>query len=87
MKSTRKSPLVAARRLDRVAKQLVEHFPVGQIRQAVVRCEVFDPLVGPGFFVRAVEVLKGKRHVVGQPLQQLGEFGRERIFFGGHIRA
>jgi hypothetical protein len=74
---------VAARRLDGVAKQPVEHLPIGQIGKAVVRREVFDPRVGPGFFVRALEVFKSKRHIVGQPLQQFGEFRYKRVFLGG----
>ncbi len=78
-----KLPLVTARRLDRVVQELVEGLPIGQIGQAVMRGEVFDPLVRLGFFVRAVEVLQRERHVVREPLQQFDEFGREGVFFGG----
>ena len=46
-------------------------------------CEVFDSFVCLGFLVRAVEVLKGKRHIVSQPLQEFGEFRCKRILFGG----
>ena len=77
----RKLPLMAARRLDRVPQHLVEHFPVGKLGQAVMRGEIFDPLVGLGLLVCAVEALERKRYVVGQPLQQAGEFGGEGVFF------
>ena len=76
----RKLPLVAVRGLDRVVQQLVEHLPIGQIGQAVMRGEIFDPLVGLGLLVGAVEVLQRERNVVGQPLQQFDEFGREGVF-------
>ena len=76
----RKLPLVAVRGLDRIVEQLVERFPVGEIGQTVVRGEVFDTVVGLGLFVRAVEVLKGERHVVGQPLQEFDEFRRKASF-------
>ena len=49
-----------------------------------MRCEIFDPLVGLGLFVGAVEILQRERHIVGQPLQQLDEFRRERVLLGGH---
>ena len=77
----RKPPLIALRGVDRTAQQAVEHFPVGQVRQAVVRCQIFDPLVRPGLFVGAIEILQRKGDVVGQPLQQFGEFRRERVLF------
>ena len=80
----RELPLIALRGLDRAAQQPVEHLPVGQVRQAVMRGEIFDPLVGPGLFVGAVEILQRKGHVVGEPLQQFGEFGRERVLLGGN---
>ena len=79
----RKLPLVAARGLDRVMQQLVEHFPIGQPGQAVMRREIFDPLVRLGFFVGAVEILERKRHIVGQPLQQFDEFGVNVVLLGG----
>src|ERR1700687_3395268 len=82
-KQYREAPLVAARRLDRVMKQPVERFSIGQTGQAVVRCEVFDPSVRLGFLVGAVEILKGKRHVVGQSLQEFDEFGCKGVLLGG----
>src|ERR1700682_1460308 len=82
-KHYRESPLVAARRLNRVMKQPVKRFSIGQTGQAVVRREVFDPRVCLGFLVGAVEILKGKRHVVGQPLQEFDEFGGEGVLFSG----
>ena len=77
----RELPLVAAGGLDRMAQQPVEHFPVRQLRQAVMRGEIFDPLVRPALLVGAVEALQRERQIVGEPLQQLGEFGRERVLF------
>ena len=83
----RKLPLVARGGIDRVAQHAVEHFPVRQIGQAVVRRQIFDPLVGPGLFVGAVEILQRERHVVGQPLQQFGKLGRERVLLERHERS
>ena len=80
----RKLPLVARGGLDRAAQHAVEHLAVGQTGQAVVRRQILDPLVGPGLFVGAVEILQRKRHVVGEPLQQFGEFGRERFLLERH---
>ena len=68
-------PLVARGGIDRAAKHAVEHFPVRQIGQAVVRRQILDPLVGLGLFVGAVEILQCKRHVVDEPLQQFGKSG------------
>ena len=62
----RKLPLVAPRRLDGEMQQLVEHLAIGQPGQAVVRREIFDPLVGPGLFVGAIEIVERERDVVGQ---------------------
>jgi hypothetical protein len=39
--------------------------------------------LGPGFFVNAIEILQCKGHVVGEPLQEFGEFGDENVLFGG----
>ena len=75
----RKLPLIALRGVDRPAQQAVEHLAVRQMGQAVVRGQIFDPLVGPGLFVGAVEILQRERHIVGEPLQQFGEFRRERV--------
>ena len=77
-------PLVARGGIDRATQHAVEHFPVRQIGQAVVRRQIFDPLVGPGLFVGAVEILQRERHVVDEPLQQLGKLGRERVFLDRH---
>ena len=71
--------LVALGSVDRAAQHAVEHFAVRQIGQAVVRREIFDPFVGPGLFVGAIEILQRERHVVDEPLQQLGKLGRERV--------
>ena len=79
-----KLPLVALRGVDRAAQHLVEHFAVGQVGQAVMRRQIFDALVGLRLFVGAVEILQRERHVVGEPLQQLGEFRRERVLLGRH---
>ena len=49
-----------------------------------MRRQIFDALVGPGLFIGAVEILQRERYVVGQPLQQLGEFGRERFLLEGN---
>ena len=79
MNSTREPPLVALGGVDRAAQHAVEHFAVRQIGQAVVRRQIFDPFVGLGLFVGAIEILQRERHVVGQPLQQFGKLGRERV--------
>ncbi len=76
-------PLVAPRRLDRVAQQPVEHFPIGQLGQAVVRGKVFDPLVGPGLLVGAVEIVERERDVFGQPREQLHHVVGENVFLRG----
>ena len=83
----RKLPLVALGGIDRAAQHAVEHFPVRQIGQAVVRRQILDPLVGLGLFVGAVEILQRKRNVVDEPLQQLGKLGRERILLERHERS
>ena len=70
---------MAARGLNRVVKQLVEHFPIGQTGQTVVRCEVFDPRVCLGLFVRAVEVIEGKGDILRKPLQEFDELGCKRF--------
>ena len=72
---------IARRGVDRPTQQPVEHLTVRQIGQAVVRGKIFDSLVGPGFFVGADKILQRERHIVSEPLQQLGEFRRERILF------
>ena len=79
-----KLPLVALRGVDRTAQQSVEHLAVRQVRQAVMRGQIFDPLIRLGLFVGAVEILQRERHVVGEPLQQFGEFRRERVLFERH---
>ena len=75
----RKPQLVAMGGIDRMAQQAVEHLPVRQAGQAVMRGEIFDALVRLLLFVGAFEIFQRERHVVGQPLQQFGEFGRERF--------
>ena len=50
---------MAARPLDRVTKQFVEHVPIGKLGQAVVRSEILDPLIGLGLFVGPLEILQG----------------------------
>ena len=82
----RELPLVARGGIDRAAQHAVEHFPVRQIGQAVVRRQILDPLVGLGLFVGAVEILQCERHVVDEPLQQFGKLGRERVFLHRHER-
>ena len=49
-----------------------------------MRGEIFDALVGLGLFVGAVEILQREGDIVGQPLQQLDEFGRERVLLERH---
>ena len=49
-----------------------------------MRGQIFDPLVGPGLLVGAVEILQRERHIIGEPLQQFGEFRRERVLFDRH---
>ena len=44
-----------------------------------MRGQILDPLVGPGLFIGAVEILQRERYVVDEPLQQFGELGRERF--------
>ena len=83
----RKPPLVALGGLDRVPQHAVEHFAVGQVGQAVVRRQIFDAFVRPGLFVGAVEILQRERHVVGEALQQFGEFRGERVLLERHERS
>ena len=78
----RQPALVTTRGLDRTAQQGVEHLPVRKIGQAVMRSEVFDPFIGLVLCVGPVEILKRIGDVVGEPLQQLDEFGREGACLG-----
>ena len=77
----RKPPLIALRGIDCTAQQAVEHFPVGQAGQAVVRRQIFDPFIRPGLFVGTIETFQREGDVVRQPLQQFGKFRRERVSF------
>jgi hypothetical protein len=72
--------------IDRATQHAVEHLTVRQISQAVVRRQIFDPLIGLGLFVGAVEILQCERNVVDEPLQQLRKLGRERILLTRHER-
>ena len=72
-------PLVAAGRLDGMAQQPVEHFPVGQFGQAVMRGEVLDPFVRLLLLVGPAEIFKRQRDIGGEPLQQFDELRREGV--------
>ena len=78
----REPPLVATGGIDRMTQQTVEHLPVRQAGQAVMRGEIFDALVRLLLFVGAIEIFQRERHVVGQSLQEFGELDRERVLFG-----
>ena len=78
----RKLALVALRGVDRPPQHAVELVAVRQVGQAVMRRQIFDALVGLRLFVDAGEVLQRERDVVGEPLQQFGEFRREGVLFG-----
>ena len=80
----RELPLIARGGIDRAAKHAVEHFPVRQVGQAVVRRQILDPLVGPGLFIGAIEILQRERYVVDEPLQQFGKLGRECFLLEGN---
>ena len=45
-----------------------------------MRGEIFDPLVGPGLFVGAVEIVERERDVFGQPRQQFDQLVGEYVF-------
>src|SRR5258708_2564013 len=75
----RELPMIPLRGLDRKMQKLVEHLAIGQICQAVMGCEVFDPLVRFGLFIDAVEVFECERDAINQTLQQLDEFRGKRI--------
>ena len=81
----RKAAIVALRFVDRLLQQPVEGLAVRQVGQAVVRSEVFDPLVGLVFLVGPVEILHREGDVVGEALQQLDELGREGARLGRHV--
>jgi hypothetical protein len=81
-----KLPLIACGSIDRPAKHAVEHFPIRQIGQTVVRRQILDPFVGLGLFIGAVEILQCERNVADEPLQQLRKLGRERILLTRHER-
>ena len=66
-------PLVAPRGLDRKMQQLVEHLAIGQTGQAVMRRQIFDPLVRLRLFVGAVEIVEREGNVVRQALQQFDQ--------------
>ena len=82
-KQHRELPLVTSRGLDRVIEQLVEGLAIGQTGQAVMRRQIFDPLVGLGLFVRALEIVERKRDIVRQALQQFDEARGKFVLLGG----
>ena len=49
-----------------------------------MRRQILDPLVGLRLLVGAVEILQCKGHIVDEPLQQFGEFRRERVLLERH---
>ena len=81
----RETVIVALRCVDRLAQQPVEGLAVRQVGQAVMRGEVFDPLVGLVLLVGAIEILHREGDVVGEALQQLDELGREGLLLGRHV--
>ncbi len=56
---------------------------VGRAQRREHPPQLFLLLLGPRLLVGAVETAERIGDVVGEPLQQLGEFGRERVALGG----
>ena len=56
---------------------------VGRAQRSKHPCQAFFLDFGPRLVGGAVEVFHRERHVGGEPLQQFGEFGRERVLLGG----
>ncbi|MGX1398666.1 hypothetical protein AB7M70_008075 [Bradyrhizobium japonicum] len=81
----RETVIVALSFVDRLPQQPVEGLAVRQVGQAVMRGEVFDPLVGLVLLVGAIEILHREGDVVGEALQQLDELGREGLLLGRHV--
>ncbi len=56
---------------------------VGRTQRREHPPQLFLLLLGPRLLVGTVEAAERKGDVVGEPLQQLGEFGREGVALGG----
>src|SRR5882724_5149657 len=77
-------PMIAARCLEREAQQLVEHGPVWQIGQVVVRGEIPDALFGSLLLLGAVKIFQRERNIRSQSLQNLNELRGKCIQLGRH---
>src|SRR5471032_763023 len=76
----RKLPLIARRSFDCEMQQLVEHFAIWQVCQAVMRSEIFDSCVCLGLFVSAVEIVERKGNVLRQFGQKFDQIVGEQVF-------
>src|ERR1700730_15845533 len=71
------SPIMASRRFDCEVQKLVEHHPIGQIRQAVMGRQMLDLLIRSRLFVGAIEIPQGERDIFRKSLEKLDQFRGE----------